>query len=529
MSTYCKARTTMWGGLAFAALACALSILTPASAQAGGKTIAGFRPNSPAMTGHINRNTNSDLIPLGGINRRLRMLTPSRPLGDTRGESFRRAARNNDRGHVRYKLVDMGTLGGAFSALEFLAKDLNNSGTLAGYAATSVPNPFYPNYMWFAGFNPITQDQHGFAWHNGTVYNLGTLPGGSSSVTTYINERGDIAGVSDQGLIDPVSGFVAGHAVLWHDGRIIDLGTLGGYESLSYGINDRDQVVGLATNGVADTANAFAPFNAQEHAFLWHHGVMRDLGTLGGPDSVAYAINDRGQVMGQALTAALAVHPFFWDDGKMTDIGTFGGTNSFPTVLNNRGQVSGSLNLPGDVSFHPFLWDRGKLTDLGTFGGHSGQATWMNDAGEVVGEAQTPIPCTGCEEPQVYHEFVWMRGVLTDLGQLPGTRCGIADGINESGQVVGTNGICHGGIDATIWERGSLHDLNDLIPADSSLHLVYATQINNCGEIAGTGVPPGVSVYDVNTKGHVFLLIPLRDEGERALHRSRCGDDRRFR
>jgi len=527
MFTYHKVRTTMRAGLAFAALACALWVLAPASVHAGGKPIAGFSASGPLTISQITSKMYIRPIPLGGMNRRPWMVTPSRPLGDTRGEVYRRTFRSNDLGHVRYRLVDMGTLGGGFSALEGLAKVLTNGGTVAAYSETSVPNPYYPNFMYWAG--QFTQDQHGFASHNGAIYDLGTLPGGSSSITNWINERNDIAGVSDNGIVDPISGLLEGHAVLWSDRRIIDLGTLGGYQSIALGLNDEDQVVGVATNTVPDSVDFFG-FGAQERAFIWDRGVMHDLGTLGGPDAIAYDINDSGQVMGQSYTSTLANHPFFWEHGKMTDIGSFGGTFSNPEAFNNRGQVAGLLSLPGDINYHPFLWDRGKLTDLGTFGGNSGEAKWMNDAGQVVGSAQTPIVCTGgCEEAQVYHEFLWSRGILTDLGQLPGTRCGVAFGINESGQVVGTNGICHGGIDATIWERGSLQDLNDLIPANSSLHLVYATQINDCGEIAGTGVPPGVSVYDVGTKGHVYLLIPLRGEGEHARYDSQCGDDQRFR
>src|ERR1019366_3510518 len=57
--------------------------------------------------------------------------------------------------------------------------------------------------------------------------------------------------------------------------KIIDLGTLGGTYSDAYGINDAGVVSGGAatlsqTNGLAQTA------------FLWYNGKMKNLGTLGG-------------------------------------------------------------------------------------------------------------------------------------------------------------------------------------------------------------------------------------------------------
>ena len=55
-------------------------------------------------------------------------------------------------------------------------------------------------------------------------------------------------------------------------------------------------------------------------------------------------------------------------------------------------------------------------------------------------------------------------------------------------------------------------DLNTVIPPNSGLQLVRALSINDRGEIAGLGVPPGVSPSDIVALGHAFLLIPVDDD-----------------
>jgi probable HAF family extracellular repeat protein len=131
----------------------------------------------------------------------------------------------------------------------------------------------------------------------------------------------------------------------------------------------------------------------------------------------------------------------------------------------------------------------------------------MNDAGEVVGSAYFP-------GDMVRHAFVWRHGVKKDLGPPSGDICTNAFGINSEGQVVGTSGICHGAVHAVLWENGRAIDLNRVIRPNSSLQLVYGLSINDRGEIAGVGVPAGVSPQDVETLGHAFLLIPAN--GNRA-------------
>jgi len=77
--------------------------------------------------------------------------------------------------------------------------------------------------------------------------------------------------------------------------------------------------------------------------------VITDLGTLGGTESLASAINESGQVAGWAMRSDLALHAFFYD-GAMHDLGTIGGNQSAAWGVNRVGTVAGtSLSVLGNT------------------------------------------------------------------------------------------------------------------------------------------------------------------------------------
>jgi probable HAF family extracellular repeat protein len=248
-------------------------------------------------------------------------------------------------------------------------------------------------------------------------------------------------------------------------------------------------------------------FATETRPFVWEHGVMRDLDTLGGTDGVAFLTNERGQIMGQFyVQGTTTIDSIFWDeDGVATDIGTLGGTNSNcsscgPWGMNNRGQVVGNSTLAGDAAHHGFLWDRGTLTDLGTLGGNQSIANWISDSGVITGNGDVP-------GSQTHHGTRWVRknGVMTvtDLGVINNDPCSTAYAINSSGQIVGDAGVCFVGGDAWLWENGGpMVDLNTLAIPGSGLHLADARLINDRGEIVCTGVLS-------NGDKHAVLLIPV--------------------
>jgi probable HAF family extracellular repeat protein len=408
---------------------------------------------------------------------------------------------DNHQQHHRYKLIDLGTLGGTQSYIESNPpeKIISLRGAVAAFADTSAPDPYNPNC-----FNTDCLVSHTVVWQGGVLTDLGALPGGSSSFASSINERGEIVGASQNGQIDPLTASPEAVAILWENGITHNLGTLGGNQGVANAINDRGQVAGGALNaipdafaGIAFTAAGsfaqtflFAPAATDTHAFLWSDGKMQDLGTLGGPDSTGVAINDSGEIAGQSFTNFIAnpsgvptIDPFFWENGKMVDIGTLGGTYGFANGLNNRGQVVGTSNLAGDLANHAFLWDKKEgLKDLGIVEGYTATsiAYWANDDGEVVGESDSTTASRA---------FLWKNGVMSDLGTVAGDACSVALSINSQGQIVGFGSAdCYNEDHGFLSENGGpIVDLGALILPGSDLRLIEAVYINDRGEIAGRG------------------------------------------
>jgi len=427
---------------------------------------------------------------------------------------------NNQPKHQKYKVIDLGTFGGPSSNINDSANGgpyINSSGDVVGSAQTTTSLSGLSNpYECFPGPNV----NHTLLWHNGQSIDLGAFPPNdqncSGSNAVGINDAGEITFQSETGMIDPLLGVKQLRSAFLRHGHAIDLGTLGGNATGSLSINNQSQVVGFSLNAIPDPYSLYGVFfegsgnSTQMRGFLWKNGSMRDLGTLGGPDTLAAFLSQSGQIAGLSYTNSIpnpttgvpTVDPFFWDRGRMIDIGTLGGVFGGPNRMNNRGQVVGQSNLAGDVNFHAFLWERGVLRDLGTLGGSTSQAISINDAGDVVGVADLPGDGT-------HDALLWKNRRMIDLGNLGQTS--FAHDINNGGQIVGASRLADGTtVHAFLWENGGpMVDLNDLIPQPSSLTLAYAEVISDRGIITGNAIPAGCNGGD--SCFHAFVLIPDGD------------------
>jgi len=303
---------------------------------------------------------------------------------------------------------------------------------------------------------------------------------------------------------------------------ITDLGTLSGYESRAFAINDRGDVVG----------ESISP-NFSTHAFLWTRRTgMRELTpTDGAEQTAAYGVSATDEVALYAYNA-IVWNAVDWEARHVVNVGSY----SVPQGINSFGTMAGYSS----QSDHAFQWTKtGGLQDLGTLGGPISAAFAINDSGQIVGYSAVPDGGPG-------HAFLWSQQTgMQDLGTLgqeadahaisssgmvagvywvnfntapflwtptgglellptlPNAVTSTVGGINDAGQVVGCALLTNNTEAGFLWTRAAgVQDLSSLIPNTKGFTQVCPTAINARGEIAAVGLNP-------KNRSHALLLTPI--------------------
>jgi len=277
---------------------------------------------------------------------------------------------------------------------------------------------------------------------------LGTPLGGSFSKANAINNTGQIVGMDRM----PAG---IGHAFLYEDGAMKDLGTLGlgpfPNSTIAYAINDNGQIVGA---NVGETTTIFIYENGEMRAFakgasakaINNSGTI--VGTSGGKAVIieewnivdlgigigtgstaeAAAINNSGLITG-TVSLGSTHQGFLYDNGNVTYFGLSLGQYTYPYGINDSGQIVGSCDGA------PFLYENGVMVDLGL----QGNAWAINNSGQIVGSGPNGA-------------YLYEDGIVTDLGILPGYSYSSALAINDNGWIVGYAIDNYGSCEAVLWK-----------------------------------------------------------------------------
>jgi probable HAF family extracellular repeat protein len=292
--------------------------------------------------------------------------------------------------------IDLGTLGGPGSGIDWVQK--NEMGRIVILSQTANVDPNNEDFCNFPFNTELTC--LGAVWQNGVLTALPTL-GGYNAYPGGLNNWGQIVGAAETSTQDPTCAspqVLDFEAVVWgpKPGQIQALPPFPGDSvGAALGINDWGQVVGAS--------GACAPYSQSvAHALLWHDGRPLDLGSLGGQNgTVPFVINNLGEIVGYSdLADNATTHAFLWTKrNHMQDLGTLpGDVFSSASGINNKGQVvGGSCDASGNC--RDFLWDHGVMTDLNTLvcpgtslylTGNGIAGPDINDRGEITGEAYDP-------------------------------------------------------------------------------------------------------------------------------------------
>jgi len=242
------------------------------------------------------------------------------------------------------------------------------------------------------------------------------VPSSSLTIVRGINARGDIIGfyVGLDGV---------GHDFLLRNGIFSNIVYPG--DASARAMNARGDIVG-----------AFGDASGG-HAFLLRDGKFTKIDYPGASSTIAFGINNTGDITGQYVTASGVVRGFILSNGAFHTVYVNGGPNIGVHGAQDNGRVLiGDVVLTSDQStrgYRKLSNDVLLLEPPGTIFPCS-HARAINERGDIAGAFGIVNSAAECHAPN--HGFVFRDGVY-DVIDPPGSHDTFVFGMNDDGIVVG--------------------------------------------------------------------------------------------
>lgn len=291
------------------------------------------------------------------------------------------------------------------------------------------------------GFVPL-QGGDARAFYTGAngqgIYFLNTPDGTGSAFASDINNAGQVVGFyTDVNNNSNTRGFITAP----NSQTVQDFHTPGSSFSAVRGVNDQGQVL------FENNAGTFiSKTDGSEVKAVFSPGW--------GGGGHFLAINNSGQVTGTASNPPRMSQPnaailsFITDanGANIRDLGTLGGSETMATAITDVGRVIGLSKPAGEWTSHAFLTGPNGvgMKDLGTLGGQISAAYGINSLGQVVGVSSLASDPLSADDPFVTDANGENMRNLKDLVALNnGDTLVRALGINESGQIIVESKLNH--------------------------------------------------------------------------------------
>lgn len=295
-------------------------------------------------------------------------------------------------GQPAIAITDLGILPGGYASV---ARAINNHGLIVGdsYDSSLVSlrpflwrsggmTPLIPSFDQFSSIYDINDlDQavgysysdgaYPFVWQAGTMtYLARPIPPPPAVPDARAYAVNDLGWVVGEGSFPPAGA----QAMLWRADDMINLTQGQGLDwSRATDVNNQGQIVG-------NTSMA-----SVNRPFLWQNSAV----SLGEAGTEYHAINEAGTIVGNVWYSGLHYRAALWRDSARVDLGALpGDLDSIAYAINEQGWVVGASFLDADddeLQARPFLWRDGTMIELPTLAGSQGRALGINDSGQIVG------------------------------------------------------------------------------------------------------------------------------------------------